>query len=212
MFPAPTAPGLACQPRKGFGARVAGGFSRVAAALRNAVSGGLRRPQAGPDNAATTDADRPAPARPRPPRQPRRARTSILARLTGQRRAPAAGPQQPGKPSDSELIDATFPGLRPEVRAFFNTPVGECDPELLGVVLEALAEFIAGAMTPQEGMRDTQDVFQTLSNRLAAMLEAAPSTARVRAAVETRRRQDRVVRAIFLVQNREILSRRAAQA
>jgi hypothetical protein len=40
---------------------------------------------------------------------------------------------------------------------------------MLGIVLEALAELIAGSMTPQEGMRDARDVFLALSSRLAAV-------------------------------------------
>jgi hypothetical protein len=169
MFTAPSTAALTSQPRKGIGARVAGGISRFGAALRSVVAGGLRRSQSGPDSRPTPDADSPPAARQaRAPRQPGRARKGGLARLFG-RRPMAAVPEQFREPPDLEFTCEAFPELSPEARAFFNTPLEECDPAMLGVVLEALAELIAGSMTPREGMRDMRDVFLALSSRMEAV-------------------------------------------
>src|SRR5580693_1364269 len=100
MFTAPTTPGLASEPRKGIGARVASGFSRLGGALRSVVAGGLRRSKSGPDSRATSDADRPAAAaaaaaaRPaRAPRRPGRVHTGVLAGLFRRRRTAAVVPE-----------------------------------------------------------------------------------------------------------------------
>jgi hypothetical protein len=169
MFTASPTVALTSQPRKGIGARVAGGCSRFGAALRSVVAGGLRRSRSGPDSRTTRDADQPPVAKQaRAPRRPRRARTGVLTRLFGHLPM-AAVPEQYRAVPDFDSSEAACPGLSPEARAFFNTPLEECDPELLGIVLEALAEIIAGSMTPQEGMRDARDVFLALSSRLAAV-------------------------------------------
>ena len=169
VFPTPPAAGLAYQPRKGLGARVAGGLSRLGAALRSVVAGRPRRPQSGPDSRPAPDADTPPAARPaRTPRQPGRARKGGLARLF-RRRSMAAVPEQYREPPDLQFTAEAFPALSPEARAFFNTPLEDCDPAMLGVVLGALAELITGSMTPREGMRDAQDVFLALSSRMAAV-------------------------------------------
>jgi hypothetical protein len=170
MFTAPPTVALTSQPREGIGARVVGGISRFGAALRRVVAGDSRRPQSGPDSGTAPDADRPPAARQaRAPRQPGRAGKGGLARLFGRRRALAAVPEQARELPDFEFTGEAFPELSPEARAFFNTPLEECDPAMLGVVLEALAEVIARSMTPQEGMRDARDVFLALRSRMEAV-------------------------------------------
>ena len=167
MFTAPPTAALTSQPRKGFGARVAGGISRLGAALRSVVAGGPRRPQSGPESRPAPDADSPhadsppaasppaaspPAARPaRAPRRPSRARKGRLARLFGRRRAMAAVPEQYRESADFDFSREAFPELSPEARAFFNTPLEECDPAMLSVVVEALAELIAGAMAAARG-------------------------------------------------------------
>ena len=173
VFPAPPAAGLAYQPRKGIGARVAGGFSRFGAALRSVVAGRSRRSPSGPESSTVPDADSPPAARPASaPRQPGRARKGGLARLF-RRRSMAAVPEQFREPPDLQFTAEAFPALSPEARAFFNTPLEDCDPAMLGVVLGALAELITGSMTPREGMQDAQDVFLALSSRLATVTGGA---------------------------------------
>ncbi len=169
MFTTPLTAAPTSQPRKGIGARVAGGFSRLGAALRSVVTGSPSRPQSGPESRTVPDADSPPAARKaRAPRQPGRARKAGLARLFG-RRPVAAVPEQAREFADFEFTGEAFPELSPEARAFFDTPLEQCDPEMLGIVLGALAELIAGAMAPQEGVRDLRDVFLALSSRMEAV-------------------------------------------
>ena len=167
----PAAAGLAFQPRKGFGARVASGFSRVGTALQSAVASGLRRSKCDPDRRTTPDADKPAAARQaHAPRPPSRTRTGVLARLF-RRRLYGSGP--------SRAIPRTFRFRRYPTRRF-PTSARRRGPsstrrwmnailESLGIVLEALAEVIARTMAPQEGMSDARDVFLALRGRLAAV-------------------------------------------
>ena len=168
MFDALTPPSLATPPRKGIGARIVRGLGRVGAALHGAVAGRLRRRPSGPDRPLAPDADGSTAAMPaRAPRQPRR--TPIGA---------------PDRHHDLAFTEAAFPDLTPAARKFFNTPVEDCDPAMLGLVLEALAEAIAGMMTPQDGMQDARDVFLALNSRLGALTggmqatppETAPAT------------------------------------
>ena len=89
------------------------------------------------------------------------------------RRSMAAVPEQYREPPDLQFTAEAFPALSPEARAFFNTPLEDCDPAMLGVVLGALAELITGSMTPREGMQDAQDVFLALSSRMATVTGVA---------------------------------------
>jgi hypothetical protein len=157
MFDALTPPNLATPPRKGIGARIVRRLGRMGAALRGAVAGRLRR---GPSGLVAPDADRSTAAMPaRAPRQPRRAPIVV-----------------PGRHPDLAFTAAAFPDLSPAAREFFNTPVEECDPALLGLVLEALAGVIAGVMTPQDGMQDARDVFLALNSRLGALTGGTQGT------------------------------------
>ncbi len=153
MFYALTPATLATPPRKGIGARIVRGLGRVGAALHGVVAGRLHRRQSGRNSPVAPDADGSTAAMPaRAPRQPRR--TPIGA---------------PERHHDLAFTEAAFPDLTPAARKFFNTPVEDCDPAMLGLVLEALAEAIAGMMTPQDGMQDARDVFLALNSRLGAL-------------------------------------------
>ena len=153
MFDALTPATLATPPRKGIGARIVRGLGRMGAALHGVVAGRLRRRPSGPDSPAAPDAEGSTGAKPaRAPRQPRR--------------TPIAAPE---RHRDLAFTAAMFPELTPAAREFFNTPLEDCDPAMVGLVLEALAEAIAGTMTPQDGMQDARDVFLALSSRLGAL-------------------------------------------
>ncbi len=153
MFDALTPPGLATPPRKGIGARIVRGLGRMGAALHGVVAGRLRRRPSRPGQPLAPDADGSTAAM--PARAPRRAR-----------RTPIVVPE---RHDDLAFTEAAFPDLSPAAREFLNTPLEECDPAMVGLVLEALAEAIAGMMTPQEGMQDARDVFLALSSRLGAL-------------------------------------------
>ncbi len=157
MFDALTPPDLATPPRKGIGARIVRRLGRMGAALRGAVAGRLRGRPSGP---IAPDADGSTAAM--PARAPRRARRTPIV--------------VPGRQHDLAFTEAAFPDLSPAAREFFNTPLEDCDPAMVGLVLEALAEAIAGTMTPQEGMQDARDVFLALSTRLAALTGGTQAT------------------------------------
>jgi hypothetical protein len=160
MFDALTPPGLATRPRKGIGARIVRGLGRMGAALHGVVAGRLRRRQSGLNSPIPPDADGSTAAMPaRAPRQGRR--TPIVV---------------PDGHHDLAFTEAAFPNLSPAAREFFNTPLEDCDPAMLGLVLEALAGVIAGTMTPQDGMQDARDVFLALNSRLAALTGGTQAT------------------------------------
>jgi hypothetical protein len=153
MFDALTPAALATPPRKGIGARIVHGLGRVGAALHGVVAGRLRRRPSGPDSPIAAEADGATAAMPaRAPRQPRRRRIGV-----------------PERHRDLAFTAAAFPNLSPAARELFNTPLEDCDPAMVGIVLEALAEAIAGMMTPRDGMQDARDVYLALSSRLGAL-------------------------------------------
>ena len=153
MFDALTPATLTTPPRKGIGARIVRGLGRMGAALHGVVAGRLRRRPSAHGQLFGPDADGSTAAKPaRAPRQPRRTAIGV-----------------PDRQDDLAFTEAAFPDLSPGAREFFNTPLEDCDPAMLGLVLEALADAIAGQMTPQEGMRDARDVFLALNSRLGAL-------------------------------------------
>jgi len=179
---------LASQPRQGVGARL---LRRLGGTVRNAIAGsrvlaGALRQQAasypGIGRAEPHSADaRPAAVQTPLPRRPhtvplappsRPVRAPWLARLLCRRRRPARFSHPPFPTDPDALFSAeTFPGLPPEFRTFLNMPLEECDPEMLRVVLMALAATIADAMPPEAGLTDAGAVFSTLWGRLAGSLD-----------------------------------------
>ena len=176
------------QPPQGVGARVVRRFSEWRAALHNAVARRLRLRQPGPRARVAPDADNP-PALV-PARTPRRLRATPsapppgpgcpdwlgwLARLSARSQA-AASVRQRRERRSGPLTLEEFPGIAPEALAFFNTPMDECDPELLHSVFETFAELIEPAMSGRSRAPDVQHVFRALSSRLAAVRAEAPDT------------------------------------
>ena len=185
MFHAHDTAGPPAQPPQGVGARVVRRFSEWRAALHNAVARRLRLRQL-PRARVASDADNPPALVPeRTPRRPR-ATPSVpppcpdllgwLARLSARSRM-AAGARQRRERRSGPLTLEEFPGIAPEALAFFNTPMDECDPELLHSVFETFAELIEPAMSGRSRAPDVQDVFRTLSSRLAAVRAEAPEAA-----------------------------------
>ena len=160
MFDALTPATLATPPRKGIGARIVHRLGRMGAALHGVVAGRLRRRPSGTDSPVAPEAEGSTAAMPaRAPRQPRRRPTFV-----------------PKRRDDLAFTEAAFPDLTPAAREFFNTPVEDCDPAMLGLVLEQLAGAIAGMMTPQDGMQDARDVFLALNSRLGALTGGMQAT------------------------------------
>jgi hypothetical protein len=158
MFDALTPLGLATLPRQGIGARIVRRLGRVGAALHGVVAGRLRRRPSDPDSHVAPDS---------PVAPDADTSTAMPARARRQARCTPSG--VPERQHDLAFTAAAFPDLSPAAREFFNTPVEDCDPDMLGRVLEALADTIAGMMTPQDGMQDARDVFLALNSRLGAL-------------------------------------------
>lgn len=184
--------GLSSSNHQGIGARI---VHRLGGALRIAIAGvahvGRRRPTPPAPAAAPATAEQhpQAPAPTKRPRTPHRRlataptptrRPGWIARWFGRTRprratfgrAPFAGSGY------TPFTPETHPGLNAEACALLNTPVKDCDPELLRLVLLALARQIADSLPPGLGPTDPQALFSTLWTRLAGPLgEAAPDAA-----------------------------------
>ena len=141
-------------------------------------------PQAARDPEASTPPRRPrAPRRPRtvpPALPPQPARPGWIARWFGRTwRQPAPSSVSPRpETGDAPFTPEAYPGLSPEACAILNTPVEECDSEVLRLVLSLLAVQIAETLEP--GLTDSKAVFATLWDRLAGPLgnarpEAVPA-------------------------------------
>jgi len=155
--------------------------------VRSAITGGMtlatgRRRPAAPqpdiDHPVARDRDaRPAPAPEHPPSQPRTASPVTpdrsaspgwLARLSGRGRRPARFNYPLLPDGDAPFTPEAFPGLTPEFCTFLNTPLEECDPEMLTLLYAVLAEHIAAVMPAEAGLGDAGEVFSKLWGRLAA--------------------------------------------
>ena len=127
-----------------------------------------QRPGASPPRAG-----RAPPHRFRHPGQPAPAGSHVGSAPTG------AGPHRPPArrcPTATILpfTPEAYPGLGPEVCAVLNTPVEECDPELLRLVLAVFVRHIADSMPPELGL-DAEALFSGLWGRLGAVPgEAGP--------------------------------------
>ena len=178
-------PQLASRSRQGVGARL---LRRLGGAVRNAIAGSLalagavRRPAAsqpglghtvarnaearpalgGPAAARAQRAAAVAPSNPAPAgrRRPTQARTTFF-------------PEDPNVPITPE----TVPGLGPEICAVLNTPLGECDPEVLRILLASLAIAIGHSMPAESGFVDPQGLFSSLWDRFAGLLDQPPPDA-----------------------------------
>ena len=174
--------GLPSQNPQGTTARL---FRRIGATLRGAFGSialtGNRRPAvpraarrgAGPRDSA-------APSTPRPPRAPRpplaaappQPRPGWLARLFGRkpRQHATAAPGRRATGRNGPFAAGSHPRLSPEERAFLNTPLEQCDPALLRIVVAVVARHIANSMPPGLGMSDDAVVFDQLWSRFSARL------------------------------------------
>jgi len=187
----PTTPhpsGLSFQKHQGVGARL---VRRLGGALRGAFAGvaRLRRPAAPAFSPNALAAENPpAPISPRQSRAPRRPRAA----------PPAPAPAQPGwiarwfgiTPRQTALPRPAFPddggpdftpeknpGLSPEACAILNMPVEECPPEVLRILLTALAEHLVENLPPELGLTDPQTMFASLWGLLAGPLDEIPPDA-----------------------------------
>ena len=161
--------------------------------MRGAIAGiaRLRRPAAPPSSATPTTKDLQSPT---PPRRALRrpsaaaatspARSGWIARwfgLSGRRSAPSRRLSFPDDGSP-DFTPEKYPGLSAEACAILNTPVEECPPEVLRILLTALANDIADQLPPELGLSDPETLFATLWGRLAGPLGEAHAAPDVEAA------------------------------
>ena len=206
MHTAPFPAEPARQTHQGVGARIVRRFGRaVRGAISGILRPGSRqRPAASPSATpapAAAGLEPPAPPsrlriphqprvprRPRAERRPRIARWSAptqpiqptrsgwMARWFGRKpRQPASGPSLSAT-SDFQFTTEAYPELTPEACAILNTPVGDCDPELLRLMVSVFAAQLAAM--PELGLSDAKALFATLWQRLGAPLgDTAPDAA-----------------------------------
>ncbi|HET8995721.1 MAG TPA: hypothetical protein VFN42_03555 [Acetobacteraceae bacterium] len=174
------------KPRQGIGARLARGFGGVVRKAFAVLSHPrCRQPRAAAPAGGNAPASRPGQSSLSRKRQPRPApaasvappaRRGWLARCFGLRRGPRPA-SRPCRSPDAPFTPETCPGLTAEDCAFLNTPVEDCDPEVLRQLLGALAQRIAAILPPDSGIADAQAMFAMLWTRLGAPAAQPDATA-----------------------------------
>lgn len=158
--------GLFPQPRPGVAARFArrfGGAVRIVVANGVSLAVSLRRPAA-PRSPSAPQATRDLapqipPSAPRAPCLPHAAAPvspslpagpALLPRLlAGKRRRRALRGRLRLPSSDNPFTAENCPGLSPEMCAFLNTPMEDCDPEMLRMLFTAFEDYVVGLMPPE---------------------------------------------------------------
>lgn len=79
-----------------------------------------------------------------------------------------------GQFHDAPFTPETCPGLTAEDCKLLNTPVEDCDPEILRQLLLGLAHHLAAVLPTGAGTPDAEALFGMLWGRLAAPLADAP--------------------------------------
>lgn len=182
---APSPAALLTKPHQGVGARI---LRRVGGAVQGVIANGIAltarlRRSAAPQPSRTAPAPPPPRSKraPRPPHAatpPRPARTGWFARWFGRKppRAASRARTPRSRRGDAPFTPDAYPGLPPDVRDFLNTPVKDCDPDLLRFVLSVLVRHIADSLPPELGM-DAKALFASLCDRLGAPSGEAPPAA-----------------------------------
>jgi len=203
----PTAPHTASlppQPHRGVGARL---VRRLGGAVRGAIvsgitfAGTLRRPaasQTSPEHVAAQDPEAPAPMPMRvPPRPPTAVPAPLLlprwfARLLTRRHSQFASASRPPSLNhgDAPFTPEACPQLTPKACAVLNTPLQDCDPQTLDLVVSTFAQYISDLTSPESGITDRAATLPNLWQRLSTALgdtkadtslpttpDAAPATA-----------------------------------
>ena len=186
MQTAPLPAGLPSQPPQGIGARILHRFGRavcsaVTGITRAATARRRTAPSSSPTPAAARDVEATIPpSRKRAPRRPRTVPPASppgsgwIARWFGvKRRQPERAPLPDG--DDAPFTPEAYPQFSPEACALLNTPVEECDPDILRLILSVLAVQIADSLAMSEA--DARALFTTLRQRLGAPLGDTPDTA-----------------------------------
>jgi len=179
--------GLPSQSPQGVGARLVrrlGGAVRSAIVCGITLAGTLRRPavpQTSRDHAAAQDPEAPsAPSRVRVPRRPCPALPAPLSlppllahRLAARRQHRPAAASRPAflNQGDKPFTPEAFPQLSPEACAVLNTPVKDCDPKTLELLVSALTQHINQVMSPEARITDPAARFPDLWHRISTALD-----------------------------------------
>ena len=196
--------GLPSQSHHGVGARLVrrlGGAVRSAIVSGISLAGGLRRPavsKTSPDHAPAQRAGTPVPTQARAPRRQSAALPALLllprwlARLLTRRHFQFASVSRRAclNQGDAPFTPEAYPQLSPKACAVLNTPLKDCDPETVDLVISAFAQYIRDLMSPEPGMTDLEATLPNLWQRLSTALggtkadtsfpatpDAAPTTA-----------------------------------
>jgi len=185
--PMPTAlhiAGLPSQSPQGVGARL---VRRVGGAVRSVIvrgitlAGTLRRPALSRTSrcrAAAQDPQTPAPSRVLVRRRPPAGLPApllsppLLAHLLAARRhrRPEAASRPAFLQADKPFTPEAFPQLGAKACAVLNTPLKDCDPRTLELVVSTFASHINQLMSPEAGITDLEAAFPNLWHRLNAAL------------------------------------------
>ena len=176
--------GLPSQSHQGVGARL---VRRLGGAVRSVIvrgitlAGTLRRPaapQTGRHHPEAPDPQAPAPTHLRVPHRPRPAHPfpllpPPLARLLAARRH--CRPAATSRPAflnqgDMPFTPEAFPQLSPKACAVLNTPLKDCDPKTIELLVSALVQHINQVMSPDSGITDPASAFPNLWHRISAAL------------------------------------------
>jgi hypothetical protein len=114
-------------------------------------------------------------------RGPRRPRTALpvplllprwLALLLSRRHRRSASVSRPAflNQGDAPFTPQAYPQLSPTACAVLNTPLKDCDPETLELVLSAFAQHISEVMSPEAGITDREATLPSLWQRLSTAL------------------------------------------
>jgi len=173
--------GLPSQSRQGVGARL---VRRIGGAVRSAIgsginlAGALRRPavsQTSQDHAAAKQPQAPAPSRMRVSRRPSPARPlpfllpRWLAPLLARRQHHPTAPSRRNH-ADILFTPEAFPQLSLKACAVLNTPVKDCDPKTLHLVLSTFARYVNQVMSPEAGITNPAATLPNLWHRLSTAL------------------------------------------
>ena len=176
-------PGRASQSHQGIGARL---VRRLGGAVRSAITlaGALRRPaaaQTSRDHAAAQHPEAPAPSRVPVPQWSHAALPAPLplppwlAPLLARRHRRSASVSRPAflKQGDVHFTPETFPQLTPKACAVLNTPLKDCDPKTLELVVSTFTQYITQVMAPEAGISDRAAMLPNLWHRLSTALDDA---------------------------------------
>ena len=184
--------GLFPQPHQGVAARFArrlGGAVRTVVASGITLAGSLRR-QTAPKSTHEPQApgDLAPPIPPGTPRATRRPRADaphsrsepagpllppgllplgLLPRLLGRKRRRGALRHLRFPTGDTPFTPKNCPGLSPEMCTFLNTPMEECDPDMLRQLFSAFEEHVIGLMPPEAA----ETIHAVIWGRLGGVLD-----------------------------------------